>query len=81
MERQTQGDATFPPFIQKLIDQSELKGELKGERELLLRLMAKAGIALTDEERARIQGCEDDETLLRWAENIIGAKTAADVFS
>lgn len=57
----------------------ELKGELKGKREVLLRLLARAGIALSDEERGRILACEDGATLDRWAENVLGAKTAADV--
>ncbi len=89
MERQTDGNtkATFPPFAQRLIDrgllegklEGERKGELKGKREALLRLMARAGIALTEEERARVQGCDDVATLDRWLDNIFGAKTAADV--
>ena len=55
MEQQTEGKATFPPFIQQFIDrgmrEGELKGlregELKGKRETLLRLIARVGIALT----------------------------------
>ena len=31
--------------------------------------------------RNRIQACDDAETLLRWAENVLAAKTTADVFS
>ncbi len=87
--------ATFPPFAQQLIDRGlregwlmgwlegrrkgVREGEHKGERKALLRLMARAGIALTEEERARVDGCEDVATLDRWLDNILGAKTAADV--
>lgn len=93
MERQTQGKATFPPFAQKIFERGlseglrdgELKGqhegELKGKRDVLLRLLGRAGIELSDKERARIQACEDGATLERWAENVLGAKTAADVLS
>jgi len=56
-------------------------GELKGLREVLLRLLGRAGIPLSEEERARILACTDPETLERWTENVIGAKTAADVLS
>ncbi|APR74680.1 Hypothetical protein A7982_00026 [Minicystis rosea] len=40
-----------------------------------------AGIALTEEERGRIQACVDTATLDRWVGNAFGAKTAADVLS
>jgi hypothetical protein len=83
MERQTQGKETFPPFAQKIfergVSEGELKGELKGKRDVLLRLVARAGIALSDGERSRILACEDGATLDRWAENVLRAKTAADV--
>jgi predicted transposase YdaD len=93
MERQTEGKATFPPFAQQLIDrgmrEGELKGmregrregELKGKRDALLRLLARAGIALTEDDRARIQACSDAATLDHWIDNVLGAKTAADVLS
>lgn len=95
MERQSQGKATFPPFAQKIFERGisegfrdgelkgfhdgELKGELKGKRELLLRLLERAGIALSNDQRDRILACEDSATLDRWAENVLRAKTAADV--
>jgi hypothetical protein len=101
MERQTEGEATFPPFLQRLFDsgfregelkglregelkglrEGELKGELKGKRDALLRLLARAGIALTEDEGARIQACTDEALLDRWVDNVLTAKTAADVLS
>jgi hypothetical protein len=57
------------------------EGKLDGRRDALLRLVARAGIALTEDDRARIQGCTDGATLDRWVENVLGAKTAADVLS
>jgi predicted transposase YdaD len=97
MERQTESKATFPPFAQQLIDRGmregrregelagELKGELKGriegKRDALLRVLARAGIALNEDERARIQVCADAAILDHWIDNVIGAKTAADVLS
>jgi hypothetical protein len=77
MERQTQAKATFPPFAQQLID----RGKLEGERAVLLRLVARAGITLSEEERARVDACTDLATLDRWVDNVLGAKTAADVLS
>ena len=89
MERMTKEKATFPPFAQQLIDrgmrEGELKGmregELKGKRDALLRLLARAGIALTEDDRARIQACTDAATLDQWVDNVLGAKTATDVLS
>lgn len=73
------------------IREGELKGKLDGIREgkldgirdahALLRLLARAGIALTEDERARIQACTEVATLERWVDNVLGAKTAADVLS
>ena len=97
MERQTEGNTAFPPFAQQLFErglregelkglrEGELKGlregELKGLREALLRLTTRAGLTLTEDDRARVQACEDAATLDRWIENVLGAKTAADVLS
>jgi predicted transposase/invertase (TIGR01784 family) len=57
------------------------EGKLEGKREMLLRLFTRAGIALTDDDRARIRGCADTTALDRWVDNILRAKTASDVFS
>lgn len=57
------------------------QGLVDGKRDLLLRLLARAQITLTDHDRARIQACADPMTLDRWAENVLGAKSAADVLT
>jgi len=77
MEQRTEAKATFPPFVQRLIE----GGRLEGLREVVLRLVARAGIPLTEDDRARIQACDDASTLERWAENVLGAKTVADVLT
>jgi len=61
--------------------EGRLEGKLDGKRETLLRLLVRAGIAITDDGRARIEACPDPATLDRWLENIIGAKTAAEVLA
>ncbi len=93
MEGQTEGKATFPPFAQRLIErgfregkldglrEGELKGKLDGLREALFRLVARAGVTLSEGDRARIQTCDDAATLDRWIENVLSAKTATDVLS
>ncbi|WP_437956612.1 hypothetical protein WME76_35285 [Sorangium sp. So ce119] len=89
MERQIEGEATFPPFVRKLIDRGMREGELEGlregklegKRDTLLRLLSRAGIGLTEDESARIQACTDVATLDRWIDNVVGAKTATEVLS
>jgi hypothetical protein len=73
MQRQTENKTTRAPFIQRFIDEGELKGELKGKREALLRLITRAGVSLDERDRARI--------LARWLDNVLGAKSGADILS
>jgi predicted transposase/invertase (TIGR01784 family) len=61
--------------------EGELKGELKARRNTLLRLLVRAGIALTEEDHGRIQACTDAATLDRWIDNVFSAKSADDVLS
>jgi hypothetical protein len=60
--------------------EGEARGEIKGKREDLLALMSHAGIALSDEDRARVRACTDVDVLRRWLMNVLGAKSSADVF-
>ena len=83
MERQTQLKGELPPFLQQIKLEGKLEGKLdgklEGKRTALLRLMRRAGLELTDVERARIEGCADVDALDRWLDNLFGAKTAAEV--
>src|SRR4051812_36176418 len=92
MERQTEGETKFPPFAQQIfergIHEGELKGKLEGKldglregkldgkRDALLRLLARKGILLTEDESARIQACTDVSLLDRWFDNALGARSA-----
>ena len=61
--------------------EGKLEGKLEAKHESLLRLLVRAGIALTDDERARIEACMDAETLDRWIDNVLGAKTSVEVLT
>jgi len=76
MQQETLDNLVWPPFIQKLIDE----GELKGRREVLFRLLGKLGLKPSADDHTRIQACEDPALLDRWIDSIIGAKTIDDVF-
>ncbi len=57
------------------------EGEIKGRRDVLLRLLARAKMVLTDSDGARIQACSDAGTLDRWIENVLGASSLRDVLT
>jgi hypothetical protein len=57
------------------------EGELKGKRDTLLRLLTRAGLPPTEDERARILACADPALLDRWVDNVLGAKTVGEVLS
>ncbi|EYF05383.1 Rpn family recombination-promoting nuclease/putative transposase [Chondromyces apiculatus] len=61
--------------------EGERAGRIDAKRETLLRLLGRAGLSLTEEERARVQGCSDPAILDRWLENVFGARTVAEVLS
>jgi predicted transposase/invertase (TIGR01784 family) len=61
--------------------EGEASGELKGKRAALLRLLLRAGIAVNSEARAQIEACADAAVLDRWLDNVLGAKTLAEVLT
>jgi hypothetical protein len=65
---------------QEGLAQGLAEGLAQAKRAALLRVLSRAGIALTDDEQARIAACADLATLDRWFDDALGAKTAADVF-
>lgn len=52
---------------------------LLARRDTLLRLLDRAGLPLTEDERTRIQTCTGASTLDQRIDNVLGAKTTADV--
>jgi hypothetical protein len=81
MERQKETNETIPALERILMGIGERAGKLEGKREVLVRLATRAGIELSEHDRARIQSCTDDAVLDQWVDNVSGAKTAADVLS
>ncbi len=69
-----------PPFVQKLKAPGRAEGQVEGLKAALLELVARAGLALSEDERVRIDACNDPAILDRWLDNAFGAKTAADLF-
>ena len=69
-----------PPYVLKLKERAVAEGLAKGLRTALLKLVARAGLTLTEDERARIDACDEPAVLDRWLDNLHEAKTAADLF-
>jgi Uma2 family endonuclease len=73
------------PVLQQALDaanrEGKREGELKGKRDAVLRLFVRVGIALSEDERARILACPDAAMLDAWLDRVVGAKTAAEVLS
>ena len=84
---------TWPPFAQQLIDRGEAAGLQKGmekgmekgmhqaKREVIVKLALRAGITLAEEDRVRIEECEDLAMLDRWIDSALTSKTAAELFA
>jgi predicted transposase/invertase (TIGR01784 family) len=56
-------------------------GLAEGKRDALLRLLARRGLAPSEDERGRITACVDVATLDCWFDKALMARTAAEVFS
>jgi len=52
----------------------------EGVAESVLRVLDKRGVALTDEQRAHIEGCIDREQLNEWLDRAVTATQASEVF-
>jgi hypothetical protein len=67
--------------VRELAEAKLVEGGVKARRDTLVRLLGRAGIAITENDLTRILACEDNATLDRWVDNVPGAKTAADVLT
>jgi predicted transposase/invertase (TIGR01784 family) len=79
--RQEGAEEGLQSGLAKGLAEGHQSGLAEGKRESLLRLLARAGLVLTQEDRGRIAMCTDIATLDRWFDNALAARTVADVFS
>jgi len=61
--------------------EGKAEGKAEGKREALLFLLAHRGMALMEEERARVGACLDSASLDRWFLRALTATSAAEVFA
>lgn len=57
------------------LDAAKREGIVEGKRGVLRRLLVRAEITFSDDDRNQIDACDELETLDRWCENVIGACT------
>jgi hypothetical protein len=63
--------------VREFEDEARAENEAKG----VLRILGKRGIALTAEQRERILGCTDLETLNRWFDAALDVASADEIFA
>jgi hypothetical protein len=97
MERPIGSKTSLPPPALQILERWKLErfragrlagkiegfreGELRGKRDVLLRLSARAGVALTESDRQRIQMCTDSAVLDNWIDSVLEAPTGGDALS
>ncbi len=81
LEQKTDGEATMPPLVQQIFERGIREGEIKGKRDVLLRILSRTGVPLNEAQRARVQACTDAATLDRWLEDFLGGKSAGEILS
>lgn len=58
----------------------EAQGKLQGEADALLRILARRGVALAAEHKARVRASTDLAEIERWIDRALEAKSAEEVF-
>jgi len=66
--------------VGEIVREFEHEAEARGEAKSILRIAAKREIVMTDEERERILGCTDPETLNHWLDAVLDATSADEIF-
>jgi hypothetical protein len=59
----------------------EARGEARGRAVMVLRILARRSVAVSDEARQRIMSCADLELLETWGDRAVTADTVEDVFA
>jgi hypothetical protein len=63
-----------------VVSELEAKAEAKGEAKVIVRVLDKRGIELTEAQRERILGCVDLELLGRWLDASLDVTSADEIF-
>jgi hypothetical protein len=67
------------PYQSKLLADREARGEVRGAAETLLAVIEARGLHLTENQRRRVESCEDPGQLMAWAKRAVLAPTVTDL--
>lgn len=67
-------------FALKHRSEGRAEGRAEGLAQALLTVLRQRGIAGTDEQRARIIGCDDEEMLKRWLDRSFAVASLDELF-
>lgn len=67
-------------FSQQLRAEGRAEGIVEGRGEAVLRVLDKRGVVLSEDQRARVEGCTDLDQLDVWLDRAVTATRAAEVF-
>jgi hypothetical protein len=70
----------FSDFAQKYYGEGEAKGVVKATRDAVLTVLAERGLAISEDDRARVAACSDSATLGRWLTRAVRATATTEVF-
>jgi hypothetical protein len=60
------------------VQEGEQRGEQKALRGSIRRVLRKRGLALSSQDEARLEGCQDVEPLERWLDQSLSASTTSE---
>ena len=66
-------------FARKYFSEGRDEGKIEGKAEALFKILARRGIAVSDEQRARILVCRDLPTLDRWLDLAFSVASAQEM--
>lgn len=67
-------------FVEHWIAEGEAKGEVKGQAEMLLRVLSARGLSVPASIQQRVLSCTDVRLLQRWGDRAATAACLDDVF-
>lgn len=71
----------YDEAVGKGLEQGVAQGKLQGEVNMLLRVIDKRGLALSDSQREQVETCTDEAQLHEWFDRALTASTIDEVFA
>ena len=75
------GNKLHARYFYEMMDRRAAHAEARAEARMLLKILDRVGIVVTDEQRRTIEACEDQAQIEHWADRAFDVKTAAELFA